>query len=154
MVDKQDLLIEIGTEELPPKALKRLSQAFEEALRSGLQQQALGFEAIRRFATPRRLALLASGLDTAQADQQTERKGPALQAAFDRDGTPTKAAVGFARSCGVEVRDLETQESSKGGWLVFRQVKRGRSAAELIPGLVEQALAAATDPQAHALGRA
>jgi glycyl-tRNA synthetase beta chain len=147
MVDKQDLLIEIGTEELPPKALKRLSQAFEEALRSGLQQQALGFEAIRRFATPRRLALLASGLDTAQADQQTERKGPALQAAFDPDGTPTKAAVGFARSCGVTVRDLETQESSKGGWLVFRQVKQGHSAAELIPGLVEQALAALPIPK-------
>ena len=107
----EDLLIEVGTEELPPKALGSLSRAFEESVRIGLERHGLGFGEIRRFATPRRLAVLAMGLDTAQADQRTERKGPTLQAAYDEGGKPTKAALGFARSCGVDLANLETHVS-------------------------------------------
>lgn len=141
MAEKQDLLIEIGTEELPPKALGTLSRAFDEAVRRGLEQHALSFVAMHRYATPRRLALLAKGVDTAQADQLTERRGPALQAGYDATGQPTQAALGFARSCGVEVSELGTLDTAKGSWLVFRQVQPGRHTSELIPALVEQALA-------------
>ena len=141
MVEKQDLLIEIGTEELPPKALGRLSSAFQTGLQSQLEQSGLGFDSIQRFATPRRLALVVSNLDSAQADQMVERKGPAVKAAFDEAGNPTKAAEGFARSCGVSVADLEQVDTPKGAWLIFRQQQAGKHIGELIPAMVEQALA-------------
>ena len=76
MAEQRDLLVEIGTEELPPKALDSLSKAFHDSFTAALQQRTLGFASIRRFASPRRLALLVSGLDLAQADRQVERKGP------------------------------------------------------------------------------
>ncbi len=147
MAEQRDLLVEIGTEELPPKALDSLSKAFHDSFTAALQQRTLGFASIRRFASPRRLALLVSGLDLAQADRQVERKGPALQAAYDGEGQPTKAAQGFARSCGVEVTELQTQETPKGSWLVFRQVQPGRATAEMVPEMVEQALAALPIPK-------
>ncbi len=137
---KQDLLIEIGTEELPPKALDRLSAAFRSGMESQLVQAGLGFESIRRYATPRRLALLISRLDTAQADRTVERRGPALKAAFDPAGNPTRAAEGFARSCGVPLSELERLETPKGAWLLFRQHQPGQPAATLLPAMVEQAL--------------
>ena len=103
MSDVHDLLIEIGTEELPPKALLRLSQAFREAMQQSLNQAELGFSSLETFATPRRLALLVHELQSQQADKDVERRGPALQAAYDEQGNPSKAAMGFAGSCGVEV---------------------------------------------------
>ncbi len=138
---KQDLLIEIGTEELPPKALDRLSIAFRSSVESQLTQADLGFESIQRFATPRRLALLIRQLDTAQADHTVERKGPALKAAFDQEGKATKAAQGFARSCGVAVSELEQVDTPKGAWLLFRQTQPGQQTEALVPAMVEQALA-------------
>ncbi len=138
---KQDLLIEIGTEELPPKALDRLSIAFQSSIESQISQAGLTFASIQRFATPRRLALLITQLDTAQADREVERKGPAVKAAFDPSGNATKAAEGFARSCGVAVSELEQVETPKGAWLVFRQNQPGQQTQTLIPAMVEQALA-------------
>jgi len=138
---KQDLLIEIGTEELPPKALDRLSIAFQSSIESQITQAGLTFASIQRFATPRRLALLITQLDTAQADREVERKGPAVKAAFDPSGNATKAAEGFARSCGVTVSELEQVDTPKGAWLVFRQNQLGQQTETLIPAMVEQALA-------------
>lgn len=136
----QDLLIEIGTEELPPKALKKLSQAFLENVKTGLDKADLNFTDIKPFATPRRLALLVSDLDEQTPDKNVERRGPALQASFDEDGNPTKAAQGFARSCGVTVEDLDKLESDKGSWLIFQSHQPGESAPNLIPPIVNEAL--------------
>lgn len=137
---QRDLLIEIGCEELPPLALPVLSQAFEKAVLKGFES--LGFAGLRsrRYATPRRLALLLSALPEQQSDQVIERRGPALQAAFDAKGNPTKAALGFARSCGVEMDAIERFENDKGGWLYFKTVQPGQQTRDCIAAIVEQAL--------------
>ncbi len=140
MNSQRDLLIEIGTEELPPKALQKLSTAFTAGISEGLKKAELGFTIIESFATPRRLAVLVKQLDTAQADKTVERRGPALTAAFDEDGKPTKATEGFARSCGTNVDQLEKLETDKGAWLVFRSTQEGRPTAELIPEILKNAL--------------
>ncbi|MCP5125109.1 MAG: glycine--tRNA ligase subunit beta [Gammaproteobacteria bacterium] len=141
MPDIRDLLIEIGTEELPPKALSTLSEAFEQGIREGLEKADLTGGEIHRFATPRRLAVLVDHLPVRQPDQQLERRGPALSAAFGPDGQPTKAAEGFARSCGVTVAQLQKQQTDKGVWLVHVNHEPGAATTELIPGIVEAALA-------------
>ena len=141
MSDCKDLLIEIGTEELPPKALGRLADAFHQGFKEGLDGLGLSYQAIDQFATPRRLALRVNALQSVQSDKAIERKGPAVQAAFDDDGNPTKAAQGFARSCGVEVGELEQVEGAKGAWLVFRSTRKGEETANLVPELLKKALA-------------
>jgi len=135
-----DLLIELGTEELPPKALKNLSEAFLNGVRDGLQKAGVGFASIQPFASPRRLALLAKDVAARQPDKAVERRGPAVNAAFDENGIPTKAVQGFAASCGVTVEQLETLETDKGKWLVHRSQQPGRPTAELIPDIVRAAL--------------
>ncbi len=135
-----DLLIEIGTEELPPKALRRLSEAFSEGVLQGLAKAELAHGEATSFAAPRRLAILVRSLAEGQADREVERRGPALTAAFDAQGNVTKAAQGFARSCGVEVGDLEKLETDKGAWLVHRSHEEGKPTAELIPGIVQASL--------------
>jgi glycyl-tRNA synthetase beta chain len=147
MSEVRDLLIEIGTEELPPKALSTLSLAFEQGIQSGLEKAGLPGNALRRFATPRRLAVLIENLPTRQPDRQLERRGPAVSAAFGPDGTPTKAAEGFARSCGVAVADLQRQETDKGAWLVHINLEPGAPTADLIPGIVVNALAGLPIPK-------
>lgn len=136
----RDLLIEIGTEELPPAALPDLSRAFEAGVVKGFE--ALGFEApsCTRYATPRRLALLLKNLPERQPDQRIERRGPALKAAYDADGQPTKAALGFARSCGVELSQLTTLETDKGRWLYYETTERGRETGHLVESLVTRSL--------------
>ncbi len=147
MADTRDLLVEIGTEELPPTALDRLSLAFMQGIEAGLKQEELGFSQIQRYASPRRLAVLISDLATAQADRVVERKGPALTAAFDDAGNPSKAAEGFARSCGVSVDQLEQEETPKGSWLMFQQNQPGKSTAELIPAIINSSLSALPIPK-------
>ena len=147
MSEARDLLIEIGTEELPPKALADLALAFETGLSEGLAKAGLTHEGIKRFATPRRLAVLIKRLPTQQTDRQSERRGPALSAAFGADGRPTKAAEGFARSCGITVADLQRLETDKGAWLIHVSTEAGAATANLIPGLVEAALAALPIPK-------
>ncbi|MED5510266.1 MAG: glycine--tRNA ligase subunit beta [Pseudomonadota bacterium] len=140
MKDFDDLLIELGTEELPPKALAKLSKAFLQGVEQGLKKAELSYDEIRPYATPRRLALVISKLQTKQPDRVVERRGPAVTAAFDEDGNPTKALLGFAGSCGVEVDDLDTMKTDKGAWLVFKQEQAGATAAELLPEIIQQAL--------------
>ena len=143
----RDLLVEIGTEELPPKALKKLMDAFSNGITTGLTQAGLEYGAVHPYATPRRLALHITALSTAQPDRAAERRGPALNAAFDDNGLPTKATQGFARSCGVEVEQLEKLETDKGAWLVFRSMQVGRATTELLPAIIEQSLAALPIPK-------
>ena len=135
------LLVEIGTEELPPKALRRLSQAFTDGVVAGLKDAGFDIGEIKSYAAPRRLAVLVADVPASQPDREVERKGPALKAAFDADGNPTKAVMGFAKSCGVEVDQLEQQETPKGTWLVFRATEQGKQLSELIAAIVEQSLA-------------
>ena len=137
----RDLLIEIGTEELPPKALARLSQAFTAGVCTGLEQAKLAFGDVHSYAAPRRLAVWIEAVATTQADREQLRRGPALAAAFDAAGNPTSGAQGFARSCGVGVEQLEKLETDKGTWLVHRGIERGHNTADLIPTIVTQALA-------------
>lgn len=136
----EDLLIEIGTEELPPKALKKLSEAFGQSICQGITKANLSYAGYQNYATPRRLAILVKQLQSQQADNEIERKGPAVQAAFDEEGCPTPAALGFAKSCGVEVEQLTVLDSEKGSWLVHRLTQQGQATADLIHGIVQQAL--------------
>jgi len=135
-----DFLVELGTEELPPKALKTLSHAFGESIASGLQKQKLAYQSIDLFATPRRLAVRINQLDTLQPDSKIEKRGPALKAAFDVQGKPTRALEGFAHSCGVQPDLLERLETQKGSWVVFRAIKKGQSSEILLPDIVANAL--------------
>ncbi|MFN3786253.1 MAG: glycine--tRNA ligase subunit beta, partial [Thiothrix sp.] len=142
-----DLLVEIGTEELPPKALQKLSAAFADGIVAGLQEAGVSAQVVHPYAAPRRLAVWLEGVPVRQADQLIERKGPAIAAAFDKDGKPSKAAEGFARSCGVEFAALQQVDTDKGAWLVFRQQQVGQAIRDLFPAIVEKALAALPLPK-------
>ncbi len=143
----RDLLIEIGTEELPPKALKRLSQAFTDGVRDGLAEAELSHGAVQGYAAPRRLAVLINDLAEQQPDKKLERRGPAVTAAFDDEGCPTKAAEGFARSCGVSVEQLARLETEQGSWLVHRSEQQGQPTSALVPAIVSKALDALPIPK-------
>lgn len=147
MSDKCDLLFEIGTEELPPKALKKLSEALGSGITDGLKKAELVFGGVDLYASPRRLAVKIKDLASSQANQVQERRGPALVAAFDEDGNPTSAVKGFARSCGIEPSDLERLETPKGTWLVFRSTKTGQQTKELLPAIITKALAGLPIPK-------
>jgi glycyl-tRNA synthetase beta chain len=144
---KQDLLIEIGTEELPPKALLPLSEAFRDEFAALLAKANLLPATIDVFATPRRLALIVRDLPIQQEDHMSEKFGPALPAAFNADGSPTKAAEGFARSCGVTVAELQQKQDGKITKLVHRSHHKGEDTATLIPDMVKAALAALPIPK-------
>jgi len=143
------LLVEIGTEELPPKALRRLSDAFAREFGARLLKSGLvaDTDALRVFATPRRLAVFVPNVLRRQPNRTNERRGPALAAAFDDDGRPTKALEGFARSCGVTPAKLVRVSTDKGEWMAWRSVEKGRAARSLVPGLVGEALAALPIPK-------
>lgn len=136
----QDLLIEIGTEELPPKDLLRLSEAFQRLFGAQLDKQNLAHGPVEAFATPRRLALRVRDLAESQPDRELTRRGPAIAAAFDQNGNPSPALQGFARSCGVSVAELGRESNDKGTWICHRQTSQGARAQDLVPGLVEAAL--------------
>ena len=136
-----NLLVEIGTEELPPTALLALSHAFVAGFRERLDDAGIGFETIEPFASPRRLALLVRGILTRQPDREILRRGPAVGSAFAPDGQPTKAALGFAGSCGVPVDALAREVTDKGEWLAFRSTVPGALTASLVPELTDAALA-------------
>ncbi|MGB0722336.1 MAG: glycine--tRNA ligase subunit beta [Gammaproteobacteria bacterium] len=140
MVDQADFLFELGTEELPPKALPALSRSLREGFLNGLSQAGLSHGEVVSYAAPRRLALLVSDLQGKQPDRSEERRGPAVAVAYDEQGRPTKAAEGFARSCGVSVDQLGRLSTDKGEWLAYTVDKAGQSAAELLPDIAEQAL--------------
>ena len=135
-----NMLFELGTEELPPLALKRLSEALAKEFVKGLDAAGLTHGEIDAYCTPRRLAVLVRDCAAAQPDRIIERRGPALNAAFDGSGAPTKAAEGFARSCGTTVDQLQHLETEKGTWLAYQVHQPGRPTAALLPGIAGDAL--------------
>ena len=136
----ENCLVELGTEELPPKALKSLGEAFATQFEAALTQADLSFDSVSWFAAPRRLAVYVSGLAEGQADKVVEKRGPAVSAAFDADGNPTKAAQGWARGNGIDVADAERLVTDKGEWLLHNAHVPGQSVAELLEGLINQAV--------------
>jgi glycyl-tRNA synthetase beta chain len=136
----QPFLVEIGTEELPPKALKTLYQSFAAGIEAGLRAAGLPFSQLHGFGSPRRLAVLVEQLAEQQPEQVIEKLGPNVANAYGDDGKPTKAAEGFARGCGIEFDQLERAQTDKGERLVFRSRQPGKSASELLPQIVVDAL--------------
>ncbi|WP_374322614.1 glycine--tRNA ligase subunit beta [Aquipseudomonas alcaligenes] len=131
-----DFLVELGTEELPPKALKSLGEAFLAGVEKGLKAAGLGYQSARYYAAPRRLAVLVEALASQQPDRTVNLDGPPVQAAFDKDGNPTQAALGFAKKCGVELSQID----QSGPKLKFSQSIAGQSTVSLLPGIVEASL--------------
>ena len=147
MSKKKDFLVEIGTEELPPKALRALMEAFGESLEAGIDEARLEHGKVHAWASPRRLSVLVEDLVVAQDDRKVEQKGPPVSVAFDDDGQPKPAATAFAQKCGVSVDELERIATDKGEWLVFNTVKEGRPASELMPEVIERVLASLPIPR-------
>jgi len=137
----QNLIIELGTEELPPKQLRTLAQAFSDGMQAQLEKAGISFESIKFLASPRRLAVSVTALSTGQSDKIVEKRGPAISSAFDTDGNSTKAAQGWARSNGITVEQAERLKTDKGEWLLFKAEVKGLATAALIPAMVEQSLA-------------
>lgn len=137
----QNFLVEIGTEELPPKALKTLATSFADNVEAELNQAGLSFDKIEWFAAPRRLAVKVLNLATQQPSKEIEKRGPAVSAAFDAEGNPTKAAAGWARGCGITVDQAERIATDKGEWLVHRAKIEGQPTKNLLNDIVANALA-------------
>ena len=137
----QNFLVEIGTEELPPKALKTLATSFADNVEAELNQAGLTFEKIEWFAAPRRLAVKVLNLATQQPSKEIEKRGPAVSAAFDAEGKPTKAAEGWARGCGITVEQAERIATDKGEWLVHHAKIEGQPTKNLLNAIVANALA-------------
>jgi len=145
----KSLLIELGTEELPPRALDELSAAFLRGIVGGLAARGVsaGLDQAVAYASPRRLAAFIPAVAAAQPAQSIERRGPAVAAALDAEGRPSKALLGFAHSCGVDVGQLEKLETDKGAWFVWRAVRPGQSLAALLPEIIDEALKALPIPR-------
>jgi glycyl-tRNA synthetase beta chain len=142
-----DFLVEIGTEELPPKALRKLMTAFADALAEGLTDSRLSHGNVIGYASPRRLAALVSELALAQDDRETQQKGPPVSIAIDDAGKPTKTGLAFARKCGVDFDALNRVKNQKGEWLSYVAVENGQAADALLPEIVRQALNALPIPR-------
>jgi len=142
-----DLLVEIGTEELPPKALMRLSQAFTDAIVDGLKEHRLDASDARSYASPRRLAVVVAGVGQAQEDRVVTQKGPPISIGIGDDGGPSKAGLAFAKKCGAKFEDLSREKTDAGEWLVYSATERGKSAAVLLPEIVRAALDALPIPR-------
>lgn len=147
MDDLQPLLFELGMEELPPKALLSLRDALRDGCLRRLAEAGIQPAGVTAFATPRRLALLLEGIPSHQPDQVQERRGPAVAAAFDPTGAPSRAAQGFARSCGVAVEDLERENTDKGEYLIHRETRSGATLEQLLPEILAASLAELPTPK-------
>ena len=143
------LLVEIGTEELPPKALDTLADAFAKGIVDGLEKSGIAIDAenAKTYCSPRRLAVLIPAVARDQPEQVIERRGPALAAGLDSEGQPTRALSGFAASCGVEVSALEKLETDKGAWFVYRATQPGQPTAALLPAILAEAVRALPIPK-------
>ena len=137
----QNLLVEIGTEELPPKSLRKLAEAFAANLTAELESLELAHQGVSWYASPRRLGLQVTALEAQQQDKEVEKRGPATKAAFDAEGNPTKAAIGWARGCGIEVSEAQTLETDKGAWLLHIAKVAGQQTTALMNDVVNKALA-------------
>ena len=136
----ENLLVELGTEELPPKALMQLGSSFANNIEEALTQAELSFNSVVWYAAPRRLAVRVEALVDSQQDKVVEKRGPAVAAAFDAEGQPTKAALGWARGNGIAVEDAERLTTDKGEWLLYKASVKGKGIAELLEGIVTQAV--------------
>ncbi len=134
------LLIEIGVEELPPVRLDKLAQSFADGFAKLCEQMGLNHGALEVFVAPRRLGLMIENFPAHQEDKTVVRKGPSVQAGFDASGEPTPAATGFARSCGVEVHELERENTEKGEWLVHSSLVKGQSIDAFLPEMITKSL--------------
>lgn len=134
-----NILFELGTEELPPKALNNLASSLFNGVVSELEKAGINFDKdnSRWFASPRRLAFILNDIDSAQADKQMQRRGPAVSAAYDESGNPKPAAIGFAKSVNAEVSDLQTLTTEKGEWLVYDIEEKGKNTSELLPEFIQ-----------------
>lgn len=146
-MQKENLLIELGTEELPPKALKSLRDSLKSGIESGLKSAELNFDNIEAYATPRRLAVLVKQVETEQQDKEVEKRGPAVNVAFDDSGKPTKAAEGWARSNGITVEQADRLKTEKGEWLLHKATVKGQALADLVQGILEAAIKALPIPK-------
>lgn len=140
-MSQENLLIELGTEELPPKSLRKLAESFASNVEAELNKAELSFDKVRWLASPRRLALVVTNLSDSQADKVVEKRGPAVNVAFDAEGQATKAAQGWARSNGISVEQAERLITDKGEWLLFKSEVKGLSVDQLIPEIAARALA-------------
>lgn len=138
---QQTFLVEIGTEELPPKALRSLAESLAANFTAELDGADIAHGAVTWFAAPRRLALKVAGLATSQPDREVEKRGPAIAQAFGADGQPTKAAEGWARGCGITVDQAERLTTDKGEWLLYRAQMKGQAVSELLVDMVSRSLA-------------
>ncbi|MGL5953846.1 MAG: glycine--tRNA ligase subunit beta [Providencia rustigianii] len=137
---QQTFLVEIGTEELPPKALRSLAESFAANFTAELDGADISHGAVTWFAAPRRLALKVANLAAAQPDREVEKRGPAISQAFDAEGKPTKAAEGWARGCGITVDQAERLTTDKGEWLLYRAQMKGQAVSELLIDMVSRSL--------------
>lgn len=140
MSETRDFLFEIGAEELPPLSLLPLSTALSAHIESGLRKAGLLHGTVHTYATPRRLAVLVEQLEVCQPEQTIERRGPARNAAYQADGTPSKALEGFLKSCHATLDETYTLTMGKGEWVAVRHTLPGAKTADIIPGIVHQAL--------------
>lgn len=134
------ILFELGTEELPPKSLKTLRDALASHVQTALEQAGIAFDTIKSYAAPRRLALQITGVAERQPDRVEQKRGPAVKAAYDREGKPTKAALGFAQGLGVDVSELITIQGDKGDYVGYQQTIHGQATRELLPAILQAAL--------------
>jgi glycyl-tRNA synthetase beta chain len=146
-MSRRDFLVEIGTEELPPLALKELADAFLAGIVQRLGESGIRHGKALRFASPRRLAVLVKGVQERQPEQEVKRRGPPVSAAFDGNGQPTRAALAFAESCGVRVTDLQRVQDTKGEFLLFSARRPGALTGDLLPGIVQGSLDALPIPR-------
>ena len=134
------ILFELGCEELPPKSLKTLRDALQASVTEQLNELDISFDSIKAFAAPRRLALQIEGISEKQPDRTEEKRGPAIKAAFDADGNPTRAAMGFAKGLGIEASELTTINTDKGDYVGYVQTVQGQATTELLPAIFQTAL--------------
>lgn len=134
------ILFELGCEELPPKSLKTLRDALQASVTEQLNDADISFDSIHSFAAPRRLALQIQGISDKQPDRSEQKRGPAIKAAFDAEGNPTRAALGFAKGLGIEASELITINTDKGDYIGYEQKVTGQAVTELLPQILQTAL--------------
>ena len=134
------ILFELGCEELPPKSLKPLRDALQASVTEQLNEAEISFDSIKAFAAPRRLALQIQGISDKQPDRSEQKRGPAIKAAFDAEGNPTRAAMGFAKGLGIEASELITINTDKGNYVGYEQVIHGQATTELLATIFQTAL--------------
>src|SRR5574344_1407450 len=143
----KNLLLELGTEELPPKSLRNLAQSLHDSFVKQLKEQGLSFDSSKSYATPRRLALYISALVEKQEDKEIEIKGPSLKAAYDTEGNPTKAALGWCTANGISIDQAGKLETDKGAWLYVKTTKKGSDTVAIVPEMFKNALKALPIPR-------